>query len=93
MTADLDTRLDRLERMLAQLLERGNPLPRFLTLQAAADFCSLSAKSVRRLLESGALSALRPRAGRVLIDRTELEGLILASANKRFRQGRGRRTA
>ena len=62
--------------------------PRFLTVLGAAAYCSLSESSVRREIAVGRLRAYRPRRGRILIDRRELDALILAS-DARPRTGRG----
>jgi hypothetical protein len=73
------------------LLERSTAptvVPRFLTVDGAVIHASLSAASIRRLLASGRLTALRPCRGRVLIDRVELDSLILSS-NGSPRHGRG----
>ncbi len=52
---------------------------RFLTVRDAAEFASLSEKTIRRLASAGRLIVYRPCAGRILIDRLQLESLILAS--------------
>jgi excisionase family DNA binding protein len=73
---------------MASLGEKLDPLPvplasgspRWLTIQAAADYCGLSAESIRRLLSARKLTAHRPVKGRILIDRGELDALIQASA-------------
>jgi excisionase family DNA binding protein len=56
--------------------------PRWLTIQAAADYSGLSVESVRRLLSSRRLTAHRPVKGRILLDRSELDALIQASATQ-----------
>jgi excisionase family DNA binding protein len=63
---------------------------RFLTVADAAVYTGLSQESIRRLLARGRLHALRPVRGRVLIDRHELEALVLTSTATP-RTGRGRR--
>jgi excisionase family DNA binding protein len=68
---------------LADLAQR-----RYLSVAHAAMYCDLSEDSVRSLLSSGKLTAYRPVAGRVLIDRRELEAL-LQSSTKRPRRARG----
>jgi len=74
----------------AVLAQAAAPAPRFLTVDGAADHCSLSPESIRRLLSSGKLQPHRPVKGRILIDRIELEELVL-SANRQLRRGRGMR--
>jgi excisionase family DNA binding protein len=86
---DAAARLDALERKLDQLLERGPAVERrFFGVEDAAVYTSLSAESIRRLLATGRLTALRPRRGRVLIDRRELDALVLGST-RRPTGGRG----
>jgi hypothetical protein len=60
---------------------------RFLDVEAAAAFTSLSADSIRRLLSAGKLTALRPVKGRVVIDREQLTSLVLNSTTT-LRKGR-----
>jgi hypothetical protein len=54
--------------------------PRFLSLAAAETYSSLSAETLRRLIRRGLLKAYKPSAGRVVIDRLQLDELILGSA-------------
>ena len=61
---------------------------RFFTVASAARYADLSSKSIRRLVASGSLQALRPCRGRILVDRTQLDSLILG-ATGRPRKGRG----
>jgi excisionase family DNA binding protein len=61
---------------------------RFLSVKHAADYCSVSPDSIRCLLSSGKLRALRPVKGRIVIDRAELDALVLGS-DQRPRKGRG----
>jgi excisionase family DNA binding protein len=63
--------------------------PRWLSVEQAANYAALSVESLRRLLAAGKLTAYRPRPGRVLIDRRELDALILGST-RRPTGGRGR---
>ena len=67
----------------------GRATARWLTVDGAALHSSLSAESIRRLLAAGELTAHRPRKGRVLIDRLELDQLI-ANSTVTPRKGRGR---
>jgi excisionase family DNA binding protein len=81
---DLGDKLDAvLDRLSSSAL-----LPRFFSVPAAAEYVSVSDESIRHLLAAGKLTALHPVPGRVVIDRQELEALILSS-NQRLRKGRG----
>ncbi|MHC4399219.1 MAG: excisionase family DNA-binding protein [Planctomycetota bacterium] len=80
--------LDVLHRKLDLLLDRTGPSQRFMSIRTAAAYSDLSQDSIRRLLERGDLTAHRPVRGRVLIDRQELDGVILG-ATARPRKGRG----
>jgi excisionase family DNA binding protein len=62
---------------------------RFLTVADAARYTGLSTDSVRSMISTGRVTALRPVKGRVLIDRRELEAAVLASTNAP-RNGRGK---
>jgi excisionase family DNA binding protein len=89
--AETADRLAAIEAKLETLLQRaGSPESRYLTVDGAANYTSLSPESVRRLLAGGKLTALRPVGGRVLIDRRELDSAVLG-ATKRPTSGRGRR--
>jgi excisionase family DNA binding protein len=82
-----------LERIIQGVVDGLRPMvdrppKRFLTVNDAADRSGLSAESVRRLLSTGKLTALRPVRGRVLIDVNEFDSLILTS-DSRPRNGRG----
>jgi excisionase family DNA binding protein len=84
---DLDALAVRVADRVAERLAAG-AAQRYLTVRAAAAYSSLSEDSIRSLLVSGKLTALRPVAGRVLIDRRELDALLLSSTG-RPRRGRG----
>jgi excisionase family DNA binding protein len=74
---------------LAKLLAIADrPKQRFFSIDHAAGYAGLSTKTIRRLLSSGKLRALRPVKGRILIDRDELDALVLSS-DQRPRRGRG----
>jgi excisionase family DNA binding protein len=75
-------------RRLDQLAERSQQPRRFMTIKTAAEYADLSEDTIRRLLERGDLTAHRPVAGRVLVDREALDRLILGST-RRPRAGRG----
>jgi|SRR6185369_10226171 len=64
---------------------------RFFTVANAAAYTDLSIESIRRLICSGKLTALRPVRGRILVDRQELEALVRASTAP-TRTGRGKRS-
>ncbi len=66
---------------------------RWLTVAGAATYSSLSQKTIRRLVEAGKLHAYRPVAGRLLVDRGQLDAAIMASKNGRTRSQQGRRGA
>jgi hypothetical protein len=59
--------------------ERALP-PRFLSVAAAEVYSSLSAETLRRLIRLGRLRGYKPSPGRLVIDRLELDELILGSA-------------
>ena len=77
--ADLET----VEHKLDMLLERGTAAPRFLAVKEAASYAGVSADSVRRMLASGELTALRPVPGRIVVDRHQLDAVILATADRK----------
>ncbi|MHB1038397.1 MAG: helix-turn-helix domain-containing protein [Pirellulales bacterium] len=85
--ATLESIAARLDDLLARA---GEPAPRFVGVEEAARYASLSPESIRRLLSSGALTPLRPVRGRVLVDRAELEQFVLTSTGS-IRRGRGHR--
>jgi excisionase family DNA binding protein len=74
---------DRLTERIAALAQR-----RYISVADASSYTSLSIDTLRGLLATGKLTALRPVPGRVLIDRRELDAL-LASSTRRPRRGRG----
>ncbi len=80
---DLATKLD-------AVLERDERWPRFLTIDLAADYCSLSVESVRRMIRSGKLKPLRPVKGRIVLDRIALDAVVTGSIQTP-RTGRGMR--
>ena len=65
------------------------PAKRYLTVANAATYADLSPESIRRLIALRRLTAHRPVRGRVLVDRRELDALILSS-NTNQQGGRGR---
>lgn len=82
-----------LERLMAEVRELrarlDQPQQRYFGVDAAAAYSDLSAETIRRLLAGGKLTPLRPCKGRVLIDKQQLDSLILSSTT-RPRTGRGR---
>jgi excisionase family DNA binding protein len=66
---------------MGDVAEQGVPTDgrRFLSLTEASLYSSLSLSTLRRLVEGGKLSSYRPTGRRVLLDRQELDRLILAS--------------
>jgi len=79
--ADLAVKLD-------AILSRDELWPRFLSVDLAATYCSMSPVSIRRLIAGGKLNPLRPVKGRIVLDRLALEAFVLSS-NQRPRKGRG----
>lgn len=82
--ADLAARIADLAEQIAA------PPKRWFGVANGAAYCDLSEESIRRLLSSGKLTAHRPVKGKILIDRNELDSLILG-ATSTPRTGRGRR--
>ena len=83
--ATLSLILQRLDALDARL---SAPPVRFLSVKAAAIYTSLSEDSIRALIERRDLIAYRPLAGKVLIDREQLDRLIHGST-RTPRNGRG----
>lgn len=78
---------------LTSLLKQGRLADKgFLTIKNAAKYSDLSEETVRRLLSSGKLTALRPVKGRILVDRLELEAYI-RTCTSTPRTGRGRHSS
>lgn len=63
--------------------------PRWLSVQLAANYTSLSPKSIRNLVVSGRLTPSRAVRGKVLIDRLQLDAVLSAECGVRLRRGRG----
>lgn len=83
--------LEAIAATLDTLLERTAAKDqRFFGIADAAIYAGLSEESVRRLLSRGTLTALRPVKGKIVIDRHQLDSVIL-SATSRPRRGRGLR--
>lgn len=79
---DLAARLDALSKQIAA------PQSRWLSVVSSARYADISAESIRRLISAGKLTAHRVIRGKILIDRVELDSLILAATAKP-RAGRG----
>jgi excisionase family DNA binding protein len=79
------------ERIVDRLLDRLATLTakRYLSVSEAASYSSLSTDTIRALLAARKLTALHPVKGRVLVDKRELDALVLSST-RQPRQGRGR---
>lgn len=74
---------------LSELLARATA--RWLGIEEAAAYSSLSAVSIRRLISAGKLQPRRPLKGKLLVDRLELDNLISSStATPRIGRGRNR---
>ena len=84
---DFDAMVDAIVGRLAERVAESAS-QRYFSVQRAATYTDLSVDSIRSLLASGKLTALRPVAGRVVIDKRELDAL-LQSSTKRPRGGRG----
>ena len=84
MDGTLQTIVDRLDRLLSQ----SAVTPRFFGVKTAASYAGLSEDSIRRMIERGDLAAYRPVRGKVLLDRHQLDAVILGST-RRPRRGRG----
>ena len=63
---------------------------RWLSVEAGANYSTLSEETLRRLLAEGKLTAHRPVPGRVLIDREELDDFLAASANAPAKNSRAK---
>jgi excisionase family DNA binding protein len=90
MPDDIDMLADRIASAVAKRLRQEPAIEqRYLSVEQAGRYAALSAESIRRMLASGVLTPLRPVRGRVLIDRRQLDGIILG-ATRRPTGGRGR---
>ena len=63
--------------------------PRWLSVELAARYCSLGQKSIRNLVAAGKLTPSRVVRGRILIDRHQLDSLLVAECGRTLRKGRG----
>ena len=79
--------VQRVEELAARA--QASPIPqRFFGVAEAAAYSGLSEDSIRRMIHAGDIKALRPCRGKILIDRQQLDAVILG-ANRRVRKGRG----
>jgi len=83
--------LDALHAKLDALIERTGPPKRFLSIKSAATYADLSQDSIRRMIEQRDLTAHRPVRGKVLVDRLELDRVILGSTARPVNGRGGRR--
>ncbi len=63
--------------------------PGWLSVDAAARYCSLSPKSIRNLISAGRIVPSRAVRGKVLIDRQQLDAALIEGCGTRLRKGRG----
>ena len=76
------------EKLDAIIRGQSHPWPRWLSVQISAEYASLSEVSIRRLINSGKLTARRPCKGKILVDRHQIDSLI-SGATATPRSGRG----
>ncbi len=84
----MDDRLTRIEdhlRAIREALASPTPARRYLSVDETARYCGVSSKTIRRMLASGRLNALRPYARKVVIDIEELDAVVRGSAPRRRR--------
>jgi hypothetical protein len=88
--AEADTIAD-LAAAVRELAARvdGQTWPRWLSVEAAARYCSLSPRSIRYLVSAGRVTPSRAVRGKVLIDRLQLDAALSAECGARLRRGRG----
>jgi len=79
-----------LEAILNRLdaLTDRTEVQRFMGVKSAAAYADLSEDSVRELIRRGDLTDYRPLKGKILLDREQLDRLVLGSTT-RPRTGRG----
>jgi excisionase family DNA binding protein len=88
----IDETCPKLDAILAEvrrLHETGrSPWSPWLKMDAAAQYSSLSTKTLGRFIKSGKLKAYRPTAGSILLKRDEIDAMIRATAGRRSTRGR-----
>lgn len=79
---------------ICELAERldSQAWPRWLSVDVAAKYCSLSPRSIRNLIASGRVTPSRAVRGKVLIDRLQLDAALSAECGRQLRCGRGIRS-
>lgn len=93
MTSPSIEQLDaKLDRLIETLGNHAAGERRWFGVEQAAEHMAISEESVRRLVSSGRLTAYRPVAGRLVLDRRQCDAVIMA-ATRRPATGRGRRKA
>ena len=65
-----------------QMASQTAPWPRWMTFEVASRYCSLSIKTLRRAVASGKVSGHRLAAGRILIDKRQLDSAISAARDQ-----------
>lgn len=86
---DLAAELEAIHAKVDALLAAGSaPAPRFLSIEKAASYCNLSPNSIRRMIGRGDLTPLRPVKGKIVVDRVQLEQLVLGATDRPV-NGRG----
>ena len=76
---EVDFRLERIESKLDAIATMPRDV-RWLSVDSAANYSSLSTRSIRRLLASRQLKPYKPVKGKIVIDRRELDTFIQASS-------------
>ncbi len=61
------------------LLAKNGDGPKYLGVEAAAGYLSISVESVRRLIAAGRLKSFKPTPGRLVVRRQDLDKLVLNS--------------
>jgi excisionase family DNA binding protein len=91
---DRELVLERLADVVADRVVKklAGGVARYTTVAGAANYSGLSQDSIRSLISRRRLTAYRPVPGRVLVDRRQLDALILSSTGTP-RRGRGIRSS
>ena len=74
----LSVLLDEVRALRAGLASDRHIWPRWMDLETASTYCSLSVKSLRRSIASGRIKAHKLVPGKLLLDRRELDAVIQA---------------
>ena len=86
-TSDVAELAAAVRELIASIDERK--WARWLSVDGATEYTSLCDKSIRNLISAGKLTPSRAVRGRLLIDRNQLDALLLSECGKRPRKGRG----